>query len=343
MVSATLSPDAVAGLAGGPPRVLVPIGGGRNSQVYRLEAEDGRCYALKAYFRHPGDTRDRLAVEFGALGFLWGHGLRCIPQPLAQDAEAALGLYSFVSGTPPVPPTPADVDAACGFLAEVHALRLAEGAAALPEASEARFSLAEVAVNIDLRLARLAAVDPGLAEESGLSAFLARELLPVWCDLREECRARAGADFSAPLPAARRTLSPSDFGFHNALRAGPGLVFLDFEYFGWDDPAKLVADFLLHPGMDLDLALRQRFAARILDQLAIDGLPHRARLAFPLFGIKWCAILLNEFLPGPLDRRSFADPGGRSARERQARQLGKARTQLATLMDDHARFPYFAA
>ncbi len=343
MTSATLSPDAVARLAGGPPRSLTPIGGGRNSQVYRLESEDGSCFALKAYFRHPGDARDRLAVEFGALGFLWGHGLRCLPQPLARDAEAALGLYAFVPGAPPTPPSAQDVDAACAFLAEVHALRLANGAAALPEASEAGFSLAAVAENIDQRLARLAAVDPVLAGESGLAPFLAGELLPAWRDLRLECRARAGADFAAPLPAARRTLSPSDFGFHNALRAPSGLVFLDFEYFGWDDPAKLVADFLLHPGMDLDLALRRRFAAGVLDRLAIDGLPQRTRLAFPLFGIKWCAILLNEFLPGPLDRRSFADPGGRSARERQARQLGKARTQLATLMDDHARFPYFAA
>lgn len=342
MASGFLSPDAVARLAGGSPRALTAIGGGRNSQVYRLEREDGRCFALKAYFRHPGDRRDRLAVEFGALDFLWSRGLRCIPQPLARDDEAALGLYAFVPGAPPDPPTEAEVDAACAFLAEVHGLREAAGAEALPEASEACFSLAAVAANIDQRLARLAAVDPGLAGASGLAAFLG-ELLPVWCDLQQECRARAGAEFAATLPAARRTLSPSDFGFHNALRAGSELTFLDFEYFGWDDPAKLVADFLLHPGMKLSLPLRQRFAAGSIERLAVDGLAQRTRLAFPLFGIKWCAILLNEFLPGPLDRRSFAEPGGRSATERQALQLGKARTTFATLMDDHARFPYFSA
>lgn len=342
MASGTLAPDAVARLAGGPPRVLVPIGGGRNSQVFRLEAEDGRCFALKAYFRHPEDGRDRLAVEFGALGFLWSHGLRCIPEPLAQDPDAGLGLYAFIPGAPPAPPTEADVDAACAFLGEVHALRRTAEAGALPEASEARFSLEAVAENIDQRLARLATADPALATDSGLAGFLAEDLLPVWRDLRSECRSRAGSDFAAPLAAGCRTLSPSDFGFHNALRNGADLVFLDFEYFGWDDPAKLVADFLLHPGMDLSLSLRQRFASRVLDTLAVDGLARRVRLAFPLFGIKWCAILLNEFLPGPLDRRSFADPG-RGSRERQALQLAKARTKLANLVDDHARFPYFAA
>ena len=336
MDSATLPLDAVGRLAGGPPRSLTPIGGGRNSRVYRLETAEGRVLALKAYFRHPGDSRDRLAVEFGTLRFLWQRGLRCIPQPLARDDAEALGLYAFVPGARPVPPTAEDVETACGFLAQVHALRRVPEAAQLPEASEACFSLREVAANVDRRLARLEAVES--APE--LAAFLQHELLPAWRDLVGECRAVAA--FEEPLPADRRTLSPSDFGFHNALRSEAGLVFLDFEYFGWDDPAKLVADFLLHPGMILSLSLRRRFAAGILDRLAVDGLPRRVRLAFPLFGIKWCTILLNEFLPGPLDRRTFADPLGRSVRERQARQLEKARTKLATLMDDHARFPYFS-
>lgn len=332
---------ALERLVGESPRSVTRIGGGRNSQVYRLECAAGRTLALKAYFRHAGDSRDRLAVEFGALEFLWERGIRSIPQPLGRDPEAALGLYSFIPGEPPQPPTEAEVDAACGFLGQVHALRLDPGAGALPEASEARFSLQAVAANVDQRLLRLAAVDAPVSRESGLAEFLADQLLPAWRTLLQECRARAGAAFEEPIPAERRTLSPSDFGFHNALRSESGLVFLDFEYFGWDDPAKLVADFLLHPGMDLSLSLRRRFALGVLDRLAVAGLAQRARLAFPLFAIKWCSILLNEFLPGPLDRRTFAEPGGSSVHERQARQLVKARTQLATLMDDHARFPFF--
>ena len=46
-------------------------------------------------------------------------------------------------------------------------------------------------------------------------------------------------------------LSPSDFGFHNSLRRDKKIIFFDFEYFGKDDPVKLVADFLLHPGMKI--------------------------------------------------------------------------------------------
>ena len=103
--SPSLPLAAVARLAGGPPRSLTPIGGGRNSQVFRLETADGQTFALKAYFRHPGDSRDRLKAEFGALSFLWAQGLRCVPQPLALDPAAALGLYEFVPGKRPCVPS----------------------------------------------------------------------------------------------------------------------------------------------------------------------------------------------------------------------------------------------
>ncbi|GLH73171.1 aminoglycoside phosphotransferase [Geothrix limicola] len=344
MSSPALSLGAAARLAGSPVRALKPLGGGRNSQVYRLETEEDRVFALKAYFRHAGDPRDRLGTEFSALRFLWERGLRCVPQPLAMDAEAGLGLYEFIEGRPQPQPAEADLDAAWGFLVGLRDLASDPAARSLPEASEACFSLRDVAQNIQSRLDRLGAVDSRLAQESGLAAFLNRDLGPAWLELLDDCQGvclRSGLAFDAPLPQAQRTLSPSDFGFHNALKRAEGMVFLDFEYFGWDDPAKMLADFLLHPGMELTLRQRQRFAAGLIDHLDLDTLPLRTRLSFPLFGIKWCLILLNEFLKGSLDRRAFADFEARGAEERQAQQLEKARLKLRHLLDDHAHFPYF--
>ena len=345
MSSPVLAPEALAELAGAPVRSLSPLGGGRNSRVFRLDTEDGRSCALKVYFRHPGDDRDRLGVEFGALDYLWTHGLRCIPQPLARAPEAALGLYGFVTGDRVGRPTAAEVDQACAFLARLRTLAAAPETRELPEASEACFSFQAIVASVQVRIDRLAGLEPEAARASGLAPFLEDSLVPAWGRLlastREACDL-AGLGFEAPLAPADRTLSPSDFGFHNALRGPEGLVFLDFEYFGWDDPAKMVADFLLHPGMDLTPELRRRFAGTILDKLALEGLPLRTRLVYPLFGIKWCLILLNEFLAGPLHRRAFADLNARSAGDRQARQLEKARLKLQQLLDDHAHFPHFS-
>jgi hypothetical protein len=340
MAESTLAPSAVARLAGGEPLALVAIGGGRNSQVFRLEAADGHTFALKAYFRHPGDSRDRLGTEFRALKFLWEHGLRSIPKPVALDPENALGLYEFIEGPRPEVPTQNHVEEAFAFLASLRPLAALPAAAAFPPASEACFSFKEMADNVQTRFDCLAAVDPDLAHGSGLASFIEDALRPAWETLWAECQAEF-PEFDQELPMAERVLSPSDFGFHNALQRNGHLVFLDFEYFGWDDPAKMLADFLLHPGMDLTVEHRRRFAEGLLDRLAIPGLRRRARLAFPLFGIKWCLILLNEFLPGVLDRRAFADRDALPERERQAAQLAKTRLKLQQLLDDHAHFTYF--
>ena len=110
----------------------------------------------------------------------------------------------------------------------------------------------------------------------------------------------AGIAWDVPLAFAQRTLSPSDFGFHNALRRPDGsVVFLDFEYFGWDDPAKLCSDFCLHPGMGLDDNLAARFlrGARAIYGAADAQYESRLAVMRPLCGLCWCMIVLNSFLP----------------------------------------------
>ena len=61
--------------------------------------------------------------------------------------------------------------------------------------------------------------------------------------------AQLGLPSERPLDQQDRCLSPSDFGFHNALAQGETVRFIDFEYAGWDDPAKTVCDFFHHPGV----------------------------------------------------------------------------------------------
>jgi len=164
------------------------------------------------------------------------------------------------------------------------------------------------------------------ADEPELVDFMAR--------LREERDRRAPPNdvgLADQLAPQHRTLSPSDFGFHNALRDRSGhIVFLDFEYFGWDDPVKLTADFILHPGMMLDGAARRRFAAGMAELHASDpDSRQRLRRHLPLIALRWCLILLNEFLPGHWARRMIA--GGSDRMAAKASQLAKAKSMLGAI------------
>ena len=105
-----------------------------------------------------------------------------------------------------------------------------------------------------------------------------------------------------------RCISPSDFGFHNALENNnKEIYFFDFEYAGWDDPVKLIGDFFCQPQVPVPLKYFQEFSNTVLDYSKNkEYLIARAKASFPLFQIKWCCILLNEFLPKHLGRRAFA-------------------------------------
>jgi len=127
----------------------------------------------------------------------------------------------------------------------------------------------------------------------------------------------------------QQILSPSDFGFHNALRKKNGsLVFLDFEYFGWDDPVKLMCDFAFHPGMALSMEMRKYWFQESL-KLYGEGLIPRLNASWPLYGLCWVLILLNEFRGDIWKRRCAADSTITDSREDlQQLQLERARNLL---------------
>lgn len=315
-----------------PVSTIAPARPGGNSRLYRVETVGGEVFALKAYPRQEGDARDRMGTELNALSFMRRHGMAEIPSVIAADLTAGYALYEWIEGEPP----PADLDslsAVLRFLRGLERISSAAEAAALPLASEACLSAADIVRQVDGRLAALTAIADA---HPALSAFLRtdfREARSRVVMTAQQDYAQAGLAFETPIEPQRLRLSPSDFGFHNALaRPDGGIVFIDFEYFGWDDPAKLCCDFVLHPGMHLTAALRHRFLRGVTDIFAADpALPHRLRALMPLYALRWTMILLNEFVPERWQRRLAAGWSGSRA-DVLCRQLDKAKAMLPRAM-----------
>ncbi len=319
------------------------LGGGNNNRLYRVDCSDGKAYALKTYLRQAGDQRDRLGAEFRGIDFVWRNGIRVVPEAVAMDPDRACAMYAWVDGAQVAAPSTTDIDAVLDLIYELRRISRADEALTMYRASASCLSGAEVVTQIDQRLTLLFDV---VGDYPDLSRFLEMELVPAYNSLLEEARrgyAQAELDFATPLPRDRQTLSPSDFGFHNALRRDDGsLVFVDFEYFGWDDPAKMVSDFVLHAGMDLNLGLKRRFIKGALEVFGADRyFPMRLRWLYPLFGLCWSLILLNEFKDESWQRRAFAN-GANNRPEVLNRQLAKARTKLQQVLETKDRFLYDA-
>jgi hypothetical protein len=338
---ATIDPELLASArqlaaaAGrGAPSALTRLAGGKNNQVFRAEMAQGEPLVLKRYFRDARDTRDRLAAEWGFLQYAWSRGVRSIPQPLASDKASQIGLYSFVPGRKlrATEVDGAQVDAAVDFVLAVNAAP--RDPLALAPGSEACFSLTQHLDTVERRVARLGQLDPEAPHTDDARRFVAETLLPKWAAARArivKVADGAGLPLDRVLAAEECCLSPSDFGFHNALADDSGrLSFLDFEYAGRDDPAKLVSDFFCQPEVPVPLGFHAHFVARLADGLGLDDAGRvRCQILLDAYRIKWTCIILNDFLPLGAARRAFADAGEWA--ERCAAQLAKAEANVAAM------------
>ena len=320
------------GAGRGNPRDLAPLEGGRNNRVFRVGLDSGEVVLLKSYFSDARDLRDRRRAEWNFLDYAWRRGIRAVPEPIATDVEAGASLLSFVSGH----------KIAARDLAASHVLAAADFVLALNElprdlaslapASEACFSMAEHVATVDRRIARLANLDDGAPHVEEARALVEHRLRPLWSRVRARIETSSAASSHADrLAADAECASPSDFGFHNALATTDGRVtFLDFEYAGRDDPAKLVCDFFCQPEVPVDPGHYPRFVTTLRERLDLgSGFERRAAVLLDAYRIKWVCIMLNDFLPLGDARRAFALDVRRAARCRA--QLDKAATALAAV------------
>ncbi|WP_050479704.1 aminoglycoside phosphotransferase family protein [Herbaspirillum rhizosphaerae] len=299
---------------------LSAIDGGGNNRVFAVDSDAGK-FVAKAYFNDAADTRDRLGAEYAFLSYAAKLGLTIVPKPIACSVEEHVGIYEFIQGAKlgVAQLNREYVLKAAGFIANLNAG--ADRGEELPPASEACFDIEQHLTTVDRRLAKLQAL-PGQDEIDREAQTLIGELSAAW---QEQRRHIAVADVPA-LDSSDRCISPSDFGFHNALLKDDGeLCFIDFEYAGWDDPAKMAGDFFCQPAVPVPQIYFDDFISEAVSYSSrAEALRARAHLLLPASQIKWCCIMLNEFLPEAARRRQFANPTS-MPEQRKRIQLDKTR------------------
>ena len=307
---------------------------GGNAGVYRLTLPEGHTVKLKIYPVDP--DHDRLFSEFIATNGLSGRGSQYVSRPLVQDIELGVGVYEWIEGDPVKAPGQKDLESSLEFLGSLHALRNSRQFLNAPAASAACLSGRDIEMQIKHRLRQF---ELTRMHAPALDSFFAGAFLPTFEELVKWARDHWPKDlgFDTPLPRAQQTLSPSDFGFHNAIRRPDGsLAFSDFEYFGWDDPVKLMSDFSFHPGMSLSDVQKSSWLKGAL-RVYGEHLSGRLKVCLPLYGMIWCLILLNDFRPEIWQRRLLADDSRRVIKqETHNRQLVRAQTLLQEIRQNYA-------
>jgi len=292
-------------LCGEPIVAVEHLAGGYNSFAVRVLLANGRSVLAKRALNLSGDRRPRLQTEFTAFSFLWKNGIRCVPEPLKFDIITKTAVYSYIEGQllSASRIRAADIRGTAHFYCSLRQLAVNSEPFFLPLASEACLSLETYIRCIERRWKLLRRQ----TSNCRMQKYLNNEWRPIFDSFRESAYSVAktrGWSLARRLAPAEKTLSPSDVGFHNVLRAVDGkLFFIDFEYFGWDDPVKLIADFLWQPRVKLSEAQRLLFTTEYL-----SGYPNKEMLldrlawVFPFVGLKWALIMLNPLLPAYRER-----------------------------------------
>ncbi len=341
ILEATMSLLSEAGLPGFPE--IRALDGGGNNRVFLVTAES-KSFILKSYFSHPLDTRDRLNAEFAFTSFAWEMGLRQIPEPVACNRAKNIALYEYIDGEKLKPGDISieTVRAAGSFFLDLNTFRHTAEAGILPDGSEACFSAKEHVECVGRRLDRL---ERGMtcADEIGSAAvrFVSTDLRALWLEIVDfvsSVLVDSGVSYTEPLRQSDRCLSPSDFGFHNAIRDTSGRVrFIDFEYAGWDDPAKMACDFFCQPAVPVPWDFFDFFVEMAMTVSAgAEAACFRINALFPLYRLKWIMIVLNDFIESGDARRRYANDSI-TGNHRRAAQLDKALTMFERLKGSYNR------
>ncbi len=321
---------------------ITPLQYGGNNRTFEVQHKQ-HVYFLKQYFHHPKDQRDRLHHEFSFSNFLWNQcGLRNIPEPLSCDAQRHMGLYSFVQGRHLLPE---EIDEGhillcLDFFMMANRKKGHATARGLPRGSEASLSARDHFASLEWRINRFEALGLMDSLDQEAAQFVCGEIASMWKDMKPNMvkqLKRLGIDMNQSLALDECCLSPSDFGFHNVILGIDGkLYFTDFEYAGWDDIAKMVNDFFCQPEIPAPIKYFSRFSETVAGMLPRPEFHlERIRILRPLHILKWCCLLLNEFLPVAQNRRRFAG-ACQDIREKKAQQLEKARRMFGRLHTEEA-------
>ena len=273
--------------------------GGRNSRTYLVHAEDANDIVVKVYPDLSVGSFDRRAAEADFLDYAAKSGCTNVAQLLATDEVLNASAMSRIEAVP-FKGTDAvgspEVAQMAEFLRKLNSHSSTGGY--LRPAAESCFSLHEHLTLVNTRVKRL--VDAAETDECPLEvrSFLRDSLEPVWraaLDRALTMADRLGVDQSQILDFQRRRVSPSDFGFHNALRDSRGLIsFVDFEYAGVDDPAKLICDSLNQPRVPIPGSLRAKSVATFAEALRMDEMDlRRVTLLMVPYMVKWACIMLH--------------------------------------------------
>jgi len=286
------------------------IEGGMNNRLWKVIDQKGKSYLLKKYVR---DERDRLGHEYQGIKIMRDYGITSVPEAYWCDKEKLLAVYSFEGGIKKKPEelTSIEIVKMAGFLVKLKKISGGKETRNFPLSVNPCLSLNDYLKNINSRLEGLnrniVINNPRL-----LKYLRGVEIKPLFNQMIKKClgsKTDSGKLYKK-ISTSFLQLCPIDFGPHNMLISKNGKIcFLDFEYFGMDDPARVLADFKWHEISEkISDDKKKLFRTTYLTGIhATKDFVCHLNLVEKIAEIDWMSIYLGSVSPKKINTRRFCD------------------------------------
>ena len=280
-----------------------------NNKLFKITLEDNKKYLIKEYSKIHLENWDRGYSEFKALNYLWTHGFRNVPQPIKFDKLKNLGVYSFEEGINlnSSQVKRENILEATTFLVNLHNLKVNESD--FGPASSACLNLKSYIDVIDRRFNNIKDYNAKGPIGTRAKKLLNKEVYQKIVEVKEFFLDKTSkVNIFKELDLEEQVITPGDFGFHNILYNKGEYKFLDFEYFGRDDPVRQVLDFIHHDkSSDIPITLKELFLKEYKAQMnTSEFFDFRFKVTSPLIAMTWGLIYLNILSPRYMRHLKFS-------------------------------------
>lgn len=272
---------------------------GVNNKVWRVTCKQGNSYALKLY--KPMQKRtdfDRFLAETTFLRHCKYQRINNTPELIHGSSDKRFNLLSWIEGERPSELTTSDTDQIVHFIKRLNKNMECYRSNQFKPAPD---SISKKITAADRLQERLEETKKNIQKFDNIITKASK----YWLEkvLIRSCQAEINTFNDSREKMNRQNkskesiiLSPSDVGLHNTIRKQAELKFIDFEYSGLDDVAKLTADWIIHPEFGFNRELEKYFIEGIDRELEFKDKSWIAKyLSIKKLSIlKWCLIVIKQ-------------------------------------------------
>ena len=274
---------------------------GSNNSVFLVEG-DKKKIVVKCYPQNRHDTSRRMQAEINLLNYASNIKNKYVPKLLdykLQDSSIVLEFCDGISFSKSNYPRENHLNDAIQFLGSLNFEKKIANKYIPNLAIE---SFTKITQHLDNVIQRLHSFSSDHIDNNNKNQ--ARKVIEKLFNSHNSVRKKVLLilEENPNLDSLREStlrVSPVDFVFHNAIDCKNNTIFFDFEYSGFDDPAKIYIDFFLQPKIPVSDSnnLSQKLFIALVNEADFPYLKKRISLLSPILFLKWCCIILAFLNP----------------------------------------------